>query len=75
MRLENRSLVIMAIFKRKNKDKAVDGNGGAPTEQEKVKWSKRPASQSNPLPVSLVFDTDIQTLRSSSNVSRHGSPS
>lgn len=34
----------MAIFNRKNKDKAVDGNGGAPTEQEKVKWSKRPAN-------------------------------
>lgn len=36
----------MAIFNRKNKNK-VDDNA-APTEKEKVKWSKRPASQFTP---------------------------
>nr|XP_019012979.1 transcription regulator [Kwoniella pini CBS 10737]OCF51760.1 transcription regulator [Kwoniella pini CBS 10737] len=35
----------MAIFNRKNKDRRTDTDGdAAPTEKEKVKWSKRPAN-------------------------------
>ena len=53
----------MAIFNRKAKDKAIDADG-APTTKEKVKWSKRPASEyQETLPqVSLTDDCCFFTL-------------
>jgi len=39
----------MPLINRKAKDKAIDADGGQ-TQQEKVKWSKRPASEQGGLP-------------------------